>query len=186
MTYHRSRVLKLPFHAHASLISPISELSPNVTGLPSHSLDDEDVFVVQAFFKNLVQAFFKNFSSKHSHRYGHPQYRNTENLVQAFFKNYTPSSIKFSTPAPLSITISTQQHIKNKRNPNDTIGCGGLRERRRTSEIQLPSTVAIKKLNGSSVEEKSAVPTSRKKVGDVVVEEKHQLVLRKSKSANHI
>ncbi|KAI3491175.1 hypothetical protein L1887_44420 [Cichorium endivia] len=76
--------------------------------------------------------------------------------------------------------------IKNKRNPNDTIGRGGLRERRRTSEIQLPSTVAIKKLNGSSVEEKSAVSTCRKRVGDVVAEEKHQLVLRKSKSANHI
>ncbi|KAI3789850.1 hypothetical protein L2E82_02654 [Cichorium intybus] len=80
--------------AHASLVSPLSELSPNVTGLPSHSLDDEDVFLVQAFFKNLVQAFFKNFSSKHSHSYGHPQYRNTENLVQAFFKNFSSSILQ--------------------------------------------------------------------------------------------
>ncbi|KAI3738162.1 hypothetical protein L2E82_28182 [Cichorium intybus] len=72
--------------AHASLVSPLSELSPNVTGLPSHSLDDEDVFV--------VQAFFKNFSSKHSHRYSHPQYRNTENLVQAFFKNFSSSILQ--------------------------------------------------------------------------------------------
>ncbi|KAI3739287.1 hypothetical protein L2E82_29690 [Cichorium intybus] len=80
---------------HASLISPLSKQSPNVTGLLSHSLDDEDVFVVQAVFKNLVQAFFKNFSSsiptvmaihntetrkiwfKHSSRF----------LVQTFFKS---------------------------------------------------------------------------------------------------
>lgn len=78
------------------------------------------------------------------------------------------------------------QAIKNKRNPNDTIGHGGLRERRRASEIQLPSTAPIKKLHGSPAGEESPVSTGRKRVGGVVVEEKHHAVLRKSKSANHI
>ncbi|CAH1429621.1 unnamed protein product [Lactuca virosa] len=77
--------------------------------------------------------------------------------------------------------------IKNKRNPNDTtIGHGGLRERRRASDIQLPSPAPIKKLQGSSAEEESPVSTGRKRVGGVVAEEKHHVGLRKSKSANHI
>ncbi|XP_024973338.1 uncharacterized protein LOC112511801 isoform X2 [Cynara cardunculus var. scolymus] len=76
--------------------------------------------------------------------------------------------------------------VKNKRNPNDRIGHGGLRERRRASEIQLTNTAPIKKLHGSSAEEESPVSTGRKRFGGGVVEKKNHVVLRKSKSANHI
>ncbi|KAL4558988.1 hypothetical protein LXL04_031118 [Taraxacum kok-saghyz] len=82
---------------------------------------------------------------------------------------------------------SGDDHVfKKKRNPTDTIGHGGLRERRRASAIQLPSTAPIKKLQGSSGEEESPASTGRKRVGGVVPDEKHHAVLRKSKSANHI
>ncbi|KAI3685753.1 hypothetical protein L6452_35011 [Arctium lappa] len=79
--------------------------------------------------------------------------------------------------------------IKNKRNPNDRIGHGGLRERRKASEIQLTNTAPIKKLQGSSPEEEeeSPVSTGRKRfAGGGAVEKKNHVVLRKSKSANHI